>query len=247
MKKVFMMIAIIICFVSVSFGQWNYKNVDNGLDEPYKISYVSGTNRGYLKLQNDGCVTELVLFGSYFCDDFPTVDISFLVNGEYKKMNLTGSKSTDSKAIFIKGFFVSNENVNIFKSSTSVKIRVNESHCESEIYEFTMSGSTAALNFMRSDCNDITIKTDNTLIYKEDLVYPILIEIPTFNGQSIMAIPPTDISNILIDDKGAIWVGDVSGKTTNLAYVIEILDNGIFKIITDSNIIGYIHKKTIIK
>jgi hypothetical protein len=238
MKKIIMMMAIMICFVCVSFGQWNYKNVDNGLDDPYKISYVSGTNKGYLKLQNDGCATKLVLFGSYFCDDYPTVDISFLVNGEYTKLNLTGSKSTDSKAIFINNFFVSDENVNIFKSASSVKIRINESHCESEIYEFTMSGSTAAFNFMRSDCGTATT---------ESIDVSALADISTRKGQPIMATPPTNINNILIDDNGAIWVGDVSGMTTNSAYVIEIFDGGIFKIITDSNIIGYIHKKTIIK
>jgi hypothetical protein len=236
MKRTIMM-ALMICFVCVSFGQWNYKNVDNGLDEPYKISYVSGTNKGYLKLQNDGCVTKLVLFGNYFCDDFPTVDISFLVNGEYKKMNLTGLKSTDSKAIFINGFFVSNENVNIFKSSTSVKIRVNESYCESDIYEFSMSGSTAALNFMRKECESTT----------EEINVSTLAKISTLSGQCVMTTPPTNINDILVDDNGAIWVGDVSGKTTSFAYVIEILDDGIFKIITDTKIIGYIHRKTIIK
>ena len=35
-----------------------------------------------------------------------------------------------------------------FKSATSVKIRINDTTCDSETYEFKMSGSTAAYNFV---------------------------------------------------------------------------------------------------
>jgi hypothetical protein len=37
---------------------------------------------------------------------------------------------------------------NAFLKASSVKLRFNESHCQSDYYEFKMSGSTAALNFV---------------------------------------------------------------------------------------------------
>jgi hypothetical protein len=36
-----------------------------------------------------------------------------------------------------------------FKVCTKIKFRYNYSDCEPEVYEFNMSGSAAALNFMR--------------------------------------------------------------------------------------------------
>ena len=35
-----------------------------------------------------------------------------------------------------------------FLNATSVKLRVNESHCENNYYQFNMSGSTAAYKFI---------------------------------------------------------------------------------------------------
>ena len=35
-----------------------------------------------------------------------------------------------------------------FKACSSIKLRVNDTTCDSEIYEFKMTGSTAALNFV---------------------------------------------------------------------------------------------------
>jgi hypothetical protein len=35
-----------------------------------------------------------------------------------------------------------------FKAASSVRIRINESYCTSEIYKFDMTGSKAAYEFM---------------------------------------------------------------------------------------------------
>ncbi len=35
----------------VAFGQWTFKTVDNGFDEPYKIAYTAKNNNAILKIE----------------------------------------------------------------------------------------------------------------------------------------------------------------------------------------------------
>ena len=39
--------------------------------------------------------------------------------------------------------------LNHFLNGTKIKIRVNESHCEDDYFEFSLSNSTNAFNFMK--------------------------------------------------------------------------------------------------
>jgi len=91
----------------------------------------------------------LYLYGTYFCDDVISCDIVFTVDGIDKKYTIKGIKSSDNKILFFDDDLFSDKNFkNDFIASTKVKIRVNESHCGTEYYTFTMSGSTAAYNFI---------------------------------------------------------------------------------------------------
>jgi hypothetical protein len=88
------------------------------------------------------------LSGGYHCDEEIPVDISFLVDGQYKKYALTGTNSSNSSTVFLIDDLNSSPMKTDFLKATSVKLRFNESHCQSDYYEFKMTGSTAAFNFV---------------------------------------------------------------------------------------------------
>jgi hypothetical protein len=88
------------------------------------------------------------LSGGYHCDDALNVDIVFTVNGEFKKHSVVGSTSVDKRAVFLIDDLLTSDLLQDFKNCSRIKLRFNESHCETDYYEFNMSGSTSALNYM---------------------------------------------------------------------------------------------------
>lgn len=146
-------IALFTLFPLVSFCQWKYQDVNNGLDEPYKIAYNTHTpSNVFLKLENldDGSIC-LYLTNGYFCTDYPFTEVSFKIGSEWKKFEFNSVKSTDNyECIFITFDMESNADlVNAFKSANLVRIRVNDDYCGSNIYDFNMSNSANAFNFMK--------------------------------------------------------------------------------------------------
>ena len=58
-------------------------------------------------------------------------------------------KSSDNTMIFFDdNLFEDKDFKSDFLAASKVKIRANESYCDTEYYTFTMSGSTAAYNFV---------------------------------------------------------------------------------------------------
>lgn len=149
MKKVILTVATVLT-VGLVNAQWTKKNVNNGLDEPYKVCYTETNNNGFLKLEGDGIRVSFYVAGSYFCEDSPLVDISFLANGKWQRHSVWGNKSTDSKVVFLSFDLENEEYFKDFLNATSVKLRVNETYCTSEIYQFNMAGSTSAFNFLNN-------------------------------------------------------------------------------------------------
>ena len=135
-----------------SYSQWVTKTVDNKLDAPYKISYCSEPlNRAFLKLEVVGEELSFYLGSSYFCDGMITVDVALIVNGESKKYTIEGMKGSNSKVLFLIDDLLAVEQAEFFKdfkSCSSAIVRINESHCTSDMFKFNMSGSTNAVNFM---------------------------------------------------------------------------------------------------
>lgn len=156
MKK-FIVIFLIFFSALPGFSQWITKTVDNKLDPPYRIAYCgTASKRGMLKLENVEGQIAFYVTGSYFCDESPSVDISFVVNGEPKRYAITGYKSSDSRTIFLFDNLLDPENLEVlsdFKKCSSMVIRINESHCTSEFYTFVMTGSSSAVEFMSKQLN----------------------------------------------------------------------------------------------
>ena len=145
MKTLLLVVGLALSYTASA--QWVSKNVDNGFDEPYHIAYTE--NKGsYLKLENSDGEIFVYIGGGYTCDDRLTVDVSFMVKGAYVKYTFNAITSDDRKNVFFIANLLDETCLADFKACTSVKIRINDTTCSSEVYEFNMSGSTSALNFM---------------------------------------------------------------------------------------------------
>jgi hypothetical protein len=151
-NKTLIFTLLLMLSANKSYSQWVTKTVDNKLDAPYKISYCSDAlDKAFIKLEIVGEQLSFYLGGSYFCDDMITVDVALVVNGEPKRYSIEGMKSSNSKVLFLIDDLLAVEQAEFFKdfkACSSAVIRVNESHCTSDMFKFNMSGSTNAVNFM---------------------------------------------------------------------------------------------------
>ena len=170
MKKVmFMMITLMMCLSS--FGQWTFKTINNNFDEPFKKAYTKTNNGGFLMLvvgeskwiiENSDTVEIkqpfFALYGTYFCDDETFITIVFIVKGESIKYSVIASKSQDSKTYVFKTVYTdvdgeswsfwNTDVISQFKNASKVLIKVNQEYCDDDYYEFSMSGSAAAFDFI---------------------------------------------------------------------------------------------------
>jgi hypothetical protein len=147
MKKLFFTLAVLFS-VSMAYSQWSFEKVSNGFDDPYRIAYTSANNSAILKLEN---VDESIFFyiqGGYYCDDYPSVDLVFVINGENIKYNIEGMKNDKNDVVFFTTDLVNNEMFDSFKKCSVLKVRINETYCDTDTYSFNMSKSTSAVNFI---------------------------------------------------------------------------------------------------
>ena len=147
MKKLVLSVAVVLASLTAK-AQWTYEKIDNGFDEPYKIAYTEPDNYVYLKLEMVREEVVLYISGGYYCDEKPSVDVVFVVNGVNKKYNFKAYKSENNKTLYFTFNFSAESSVEDFKNAQSVKIRVNESYCTTEQYTFSMGHSKAALEFI---------------------------------------------------------------------------------------------------
>ena len=146
MKTLLITIGLILSYSATA--QWVYEKVDNGFDTPYKIAYNVAQDQ-FLKLENYNNEISFYIGGVNICDESVNVDISFLVNGVYQKYKIENCYVSENKEIV---FFVDNltthEIFSSFKTASLVKVRINDTTCDVVIYEFKMSGSKAAYNYV---------------------------------------------------------------------------------------------------
>jgi len=146
MKKTLILMALL---PSMCFAQWKTRNVDNGLDDPYKICFNENLSGNLLKLERVEGDVCLYLTSSYFCEDISYTEMSFKVGGEWKKFAVKSYKSQDNTTLFLHWSLNTDaEMLGAFKSASLVRIRTNDGVCGSDIYDFSMVNSTSAYNFM---------------------------------------------------------------------------------------------------
>jgi hypothetical protein len=71
-----------------------------------------------------------------------------MVDGVAKKYQINGSTSESKKIVWLTDDLMNSKILNDFKACSSVKLRVNDSVCSSEMYSFSMSGSSSAISFI---------------------------------------------------------------------------------------------------
>lgn len=139
-----------------TFAQWTYKTVDNKFDEPFKKAInLDYKTAGMMILEKSDYNFELgfnvpffAVKGTYFCEEYPYVDFVFFVGGVKYNYSFVGATSTDKEYIFFNDEIWTAEFIRDFKSASKVLVRVNQSYCDNDYYEFNFSGSTAAFNFI---------------------------------------------------------------------------------------------------
>ena len=99
MKRVILSVGLMLSFYSNA--QWVKENVDNGFDEPYNICYTAENNGAILKLENVNGSIYFYLSGGYYCEEKLIVDISFMVNGTFKKYVEVASVSESNDIVWI--------------------------------------------------------------------------------------------------------------------------------------------------
>jgi len=147
----YLIFLIFLSISQISYSQWVNKNVDNKIDEPYKITYCYSNNKtGVIKLENVGGKVGFYISGGYYCDDYPYIDMALNVNGETKIYTFSGIKSTDSHTLFIIDDILTEypDFLEHFKKSSSLLMRIDETHCTDNYYEFNISGSNKAVEFI---------------------------------------------------------------------------------------------------
>lgn len=144
MKNLLLVSISVILFNVNTFSQWVTNVVDNGFDSKYTIAYTEDGQSEYLKMENYNGIV-VYLSNTYICSDVVTVDILFLVKDEYKKYKSNAKVSSNHKTVFfINDLSADPLMLQDFKDATIIRIRINDVICDSEIYEFSMKGSTAA-------------------------------------------------------------------------------------------------------
>jgi hypothetical protein len=147
MKRVILCVGLMLSFYSNA--QWIKKNVNNDFDEPYRICYTESSGMNYLKLENVDGEIFFYMQGGYYCDEKPTIDLAFIVNGVSKKYTVYAVTSEDSKSIWIiDNLLTDTDMLSDFKLCSTLKLRVYDSVCGIETYSFNMSGSQSAISFI---------------------------------------------------------------------------------------------------
>lgn len=152
MKKTILLIALTALFTPV-FAQWQHRTIKSDFDGNFKKAYTETNNLGYLAMEagDNPAAPFIYLRGAYFCDENTRIDIVFFLTPETtEKFSVEVLKSDDNKYYYFPEDVWTESFIAAFKNSSIIKLRVKQSYCEDVYYEFSMKGSTAALNFVSS-------------------------------------------------------------------------------------------------
>jgi hypothetical protein len=147
MKK--LLLLFVLCS-SIAHSQWTYKTVDNGLDEPYPIAYTDLEDGAMLKLENVNGKIVFYLKADYICDEEMTIDMALLISGEYTRYSFTGKTSKDHTCVFFTWDLENSIADDDFQVCSELKVRINDTTCGEQTYNFNMRGSTLALKYMKT-------------------------------------------------------------------------------------------------
>lgn len=145
MKK-FIMILLVFVGYNAS-AQWVVKEVNDDPFEPaYTICYNSATSGNQLfKLeQNDGKIL-CYISSSYICDEYVDVSMSFKIDDEWERIELTSQMVIKSKLCILSTDLMTEDWTDSLKRASEVAILIKESHCDSERMMFKNDNAEEAI------------------------------------------------------------------------------------------------------
>jgi hypothetical protein len=144
---------IFMSLLSESKAQWTTKTVEGGFDSAYRVAIChSTTGKEFLKMikMPDGGVLLLLYVGSV-CTENPIVEYTYKTVSGWEPFSNTGVTSTDKKKVYLCANLAESIMLPYFKNTSLFKIRLDDEHCGTTIYQFNMVGSTTAYDFIESD------------------------------------------------------------------------------------------------
>lgn len=143
MKK---LLFLFLTFTTITLNaQWKSETLDNGFEEPFKSSYIFSVDKeAILQLTKN----EIRVIHAYTCDDSPLVDLSFKIDSNYVKFTTVADKSKSGKLIYFTEWNYSKILENLKKASL-LKIRINETHCDTDVYTFILNETEKAIDFLK--------------------------------------------------------------------------------------------------
>lgn len=136
---------------TASFGQWKYDQVVDATTGAYKIAYVRDSEKSTAFLKMELYESSLVLYlqDSYICGQEVYVSAIFVTPIYKKEVVFFGRVSENGEVMFLEKNLKAAFFRDLFKQSTQVVMKLHTNECAEDVYyQFFMSGSTAAYNFM---------------------------------------------------------------------------------------------------
>ena len=146
-KSIFLTMGVLM--VGTLNAQWSFKTVKNGFDKPFKLAYTPTSNgaEAYMLVIDSAVILEIS--GGYYCDENPKVDVVLVVNGVDNKFEFKGYKGSTSDVVYITWDMEQNpEFLDTFKLASTMRVRINESKCDTSVYEYKMTNGKAAFNYI---------------------------------------------------------------------------------------------------
>jgi hypothetical protein len=143
MKKLLFML---LAFTTITLNaQWKSEILDNGFEKPFKSSYIfSQDKKAVLQLMEN----QIRIIHSYSCDEILNVDFSFKIDSNYIIFSTIAGKTKDGRTIFFTEYDFPEILKNLEKANL-VKIRINENHCDTDVYTFILNDTKKAIDFIK--------------------------------------------------------------------------------------------------
>jgi len=148
LKKI--ILSAMLLWSTASFSQWKYDYVIDPVEGNYKIAYAKDTEdkSAFLKMEIYESNVIMYVQANEMCGKRVFVSAIFVTPQFNREVPLIGFITPDESVMYLEKDMKSSSFLSLFKQSSEVVMKVTSDECEDRYYQFFMSGSTAAYNFM---------------------------------------------------------------------------------------------------
>jgi hypothetical protein len=155
MKQITLLVCFILC--QISYGQWTYKKGGNKFDGEYKTASIIGEGREWPYIKPTLVINKfgnkepnLYLTGIGFTGCSNST-ISFAFDSMDEVWTYTAASDKEKEAAFVIGLTIEiHYIIELLKTEPRVYVRY-EDDCNKKDFEFSLSGSTKAINYVVGD------------------------------------------------------------------------------------------------